>query len=49
MVVLGDIDNTVVSINGVIIQAAVTMEMMAEKVMNFFYFGLDLMISYSVV
>ena len=49
MVVLGDIDNTVVSINGVIIQAAVTMEMMAEKVMYFFYFGLDLMISYSVV
>ncbi len=49
MVVLGDIDNTVVSINGVIIQAAVTMEMMAGKLMDFFFFGLDLIPNSSVV
>ena len=49
MVVLGDIDNTIVSINGVIIQDAVTMEMMAEKVMNFFFFGLDSILNYPVV
>ena len=50
MVVLGDIDNTTdMSINGVIIQDAVTMEMMAEKLMDFFFFGLDLLPNSSVV
>ena len=50
LVVLGDIDNTTdMSINGVIIQDAVTMEMMAEKLMDFFFFGLDLLPNYSVV
>ena len=50
MVVLDDIDNTTdMSINGVIIQDAVTMEMMAEKLMDFFFFGLDLLPNSSVV
>ena len=50
LVVLDDIDNTTdMSINGVIIQDAVTMEMMAEKLMDFFFFGLDLLPNFSVV